>query len=88
MSRCDVSCRARVILLGIVCVVVAACAGNDASPAVTSGSRPPRTSGAIATPTSDTLPRGEVARLFHYDRLRPLAIARFGSPPGCCRPGS
>jgi uncharacterized protein len=65
-------------LLGIVCVVVAACAGNDASPAVTSGSRPPRTSGAIATPTSDTLPRGEVARLFHYDRQRPLAITKLG----------
>jgi dienelactone hydrolase len=58
------------LVLVIVSVVVAACGGNDASPAATSGT--------IATPTSDTLSRGEVARLFHYDRRRPLAITRLG----------
>ena len=77
------------LVLGIVSVVVAACGRtNEASPAATSGTSPPPTSGTSATPTSDTLSRDEDARLFHYDRLRPLAIARFGSPPGCCRPGS
>jgi uncharacterized protein len=71
--------RLLLLVLGIVSVVVAACGGNnDASPAVTSGSRPPRTSGAVAIPTSDTLSRGEVARLFHYDRRRPLAVTRLG----------
>jgi dienelactone hydrolase len=66
------------LVLGIVSVVVTACGGNDASPAATSGSSPPPTSGTIAVPTSDTLSRGEVARLFHYDRRRPLAITRLG----------
>jgi hypothetical protein len=87
VSHC-VPCRARVILvvmrllllvLGIVGVVVAACGrNNEASPAATSGTSLPPTSGTIATLTSDTLSRGEVARLFHYDRRRPLAITRLG----------
>lgn len=66
------------LVLGVVSVVVAACGGNEASPAATSGTSPPPTSGTIATPTSDTLSRGEGARLFHYDRRRPLAITRLG----------
>jgi dienelactone hydrolase len=44
--------------------------------------QPPPASGTIATPTSDTLSRGEVARLFHDDRRRPLAITRLGSNTG------
>jgi hypothetical protein len=77
------------LVLGIVSVVVAACGRtNEASPAATSGTSPPPTSGTSATPTSDTLSRCKVARLFHYDRLRPLAIARFGSPPGAAGPGA
>jgi uncharacterized protein len=66
------------LVLGMVSVVVAACGGNDASPAATSGTSPPPTSGTTAIPTSDTLSRGEVARLFDYDRRRPLGITRLG----------
>jgi hypothetical protein len=51
-------------------------------PAATSGSSPPPTSATIAIPTSDTLSRGEVARLFDYDRRRPLAITKLGSNTG------
>jgi dienelactone hydrolase len=69
--------RLVLLVLGIVSVVVAACGGNDASPAATSGSTPPPTA-STATPTSSTLSRAEVARLFHYDRRRPLAITRLG----------
>ena len=65
------------LVLGIV-GVVAACGRNEASPAATSGSRPPPPSRTSATPTSDTLSRAEVARLFHYDRRLPLAITRIG----------
>jgi hypothetical protein len=67
------------LVLAIVSVVVAACGrDNEASPAATSGTSPRPTSGTIATLTSDTLSRGEVARLFHYDRRRPLGITRLG----------
>jgi uncharacterized protein len=66
------------LVLGMVSVVVAACGRtNEASPAATPGTSPPPTSG-TATPTSPTLSRGAVARLFHYDRRRPLAITRLG----------
>ena len=69
--------RLLLLVLGLV-IVVAACGGNNAIPAATSGTSQPPTSGIIATPTSDTLSRGEVARLFHYDRRRPLAITKLG----------
>jgi hypothetical protein len=70
------------LVLGIVGVVVAACGGNDASPTASSGSSPPPTSATSGTRTSDTLSRGEVARLFDYDRRRPLAITKLGSYTG------
>jgi dienelactone hydrolase len=65
------------LLLGIISVL-AACGGDDASPPASSGTGPPRTSGATATPTSGTLSRDEIAKLFNYDRRRPLAITRLG----------
>jgi uncharacterized protein len=65
--------RVLILLLGIASVV-AACGGNDASPTATT---PPPTSGTTATPTSDTRSRGETAKLFNYDRRRPLAITRL-----------
>jgi dienelactone hydrolase len=65
--------RLLILLLGIASVV-AACGGNDASPTATT---PPPTSAATATPTSDTLSRGEAAGLFNYNRQRPLAITRL-----------
>jgi hypothetical protein len=66
------------LVLGIVIVVAACGKNNQASPAATSGTSPPPPSGTIVTPTSATLSRGEVARLFHYDRRRPLAITKLG----------
>jgi hypothetical protein len=51
-----------------------ACGGNDASPTATSGTSPAPTSAATASATAATLSRGEAARLFSYDRRRPLAI--------------
>jgi uncharacterized protein len=65
--------RVLILLLGISSVV-AACGGNDASPTATT--QPP-TSGTTATPTPDTLSRGEAAELFTYNPQRPLAITRL-----------
>lgn len=71
--------RFSLLLLVLGIVSVAACGtNNEASPAATSGSSQPPTSATIVTPTSDTLSGGEVARLFHYDRRRSLAITRLG----------
>jgi len=64
--------RVLLLLLGIISVL-AACGGNDASPTATT---PPPASGTMATPTSDTLSRGEAEKLFNYNRRRPLAITR------------
>jgi uncharacterized protein len=61
-----------ILLLGITSIA-AACGGNDASPTATT---PPPTSGATATPTSDTLSRSEAEELFNYNLRRPLAITR------------
>jgi hypothetical protein len=65
--------RLLILLLGITSVV-AACGGNHASPTAIT---PPPTSGTTASPTSDTLSRGEAAKLFNYNRQRPLAITRL-----------
>ena len=66
------------LVLGIVLVVAACGRNNQASPAATSGTSRPPASVTVATPTSATLSSGEVARLFRYDRRRPLAITRLG----------
>jgi uncharacterized protein len=65
--------RVLILLLGIASVV-AACGGNDASPTATT---PPPTAGTTATPTLDTLSRGEAKKLFDYNQRRPLAITRL-----------
>jgi uncharacterized protein len=67
----------RWVLLLAVAGVVAACGGNDTSPPASSGTGQPRTSGATAIPTSGTRSRGELAKLFNYDRRRPLAITKL-----------
>jgi uncharacterized protein len=68
-------------VLGLV-IVVAACGGTDAGPAATSSISPSSTPGAAGTVTSAVPSREAVARLFDYDRRRPLAVTELGGHTG------